>query len=426
MYRGINATFGLFKFVMRLVVFIVCFLLIIGGVYSQSIEEKITSVEQEKAKLQKQMALLDQQLIDLTHKSLIADLHQVGLPSENYIEHSAMILEYDEAHEQAKWVAHIISPKIKSGLAYRTNDFREDPKVKTGTAVQEDYFLTDTLQNGKVKYDGFGFDRGHLAPSADFRWSKVALSESYFYSNMSPQLADFNRKKWAELENHLRQYVLANEVPLMVVTMPLLNKELPTVQRAVNKLSIPEQYAKAVYDPVNKRGIAFLMENKRLDYPLESYAVSIDEVEEVSGLNVFKNLSESIESKIEKEAWFDDLQNGDREPIYALDLPKGSFNTIQATYKVGQKATVCGHVVASRYSKKGHLWLNMDKHFPNQVFSVFIKKEDLANFDFDIKERYTNQSICVSGKVEKFSDTPSITLSKPNNVEIYSIDSEEE
>jgi endonuclease G len=49
-----------------------------------------------------------------------------------------------------------------------------------------------------------GWDRGYLAPSADFRWSEKALSESYFYSNMSPQLDDFNREGWAELEGLLR------------------------------------------------------------------------------------------------------------------------------------------------------------------------------------------------------------------------------
>ena len=111
-----------------------------------------------------------------------------------------MSLVYSEEHEQAKWVAHIISPDIITGNVSRTNDFRPDPHVSTGSTVEEDYFLKYLQPDSSYKYDGYGFDRGHLAPSADFRWSTTALSESYFYSNMSPQRPEFNRGTWAELE----------------------------------------------------------------------------------------------------------------------------------------------------------------------------------------------------------------------------------
>ena len=87
--------------------------------------------------------------------------------------------------------------------------------------------------------------------------------------------------------------------------------------------------------------------------------------------------------------------------------------------KIGQEVNVCGNVVASRYSKKGHLWLNLDRQFPNQVFSIFIRKESLVNFDYDLKKRYTNKSVCVRGKVENFSDTPSITLDDQKNIVLF-------
>ena len=122
-------------------------------------------------------------------------------PGEDLIEHSALFLVYDEQHEQSKWVAHKISQNISEGSVGRTNDFREDTLIKTGSASEKDYFTKSLNEQGKYSYNGYGFDRGHLAPSADFRWSKTALSESYFYSNMSPQLPEFNRKGWAKLEN---------------------------------------------------------------------------------------------------------------------------------------------------------------------------------------------------------------------------------
>lgn len=403
------------KLLPSLFVLVLSFQMAIG----QSISESIVTLESKVAKLQGQLAKLDSELIDWKQKQIVEKLKGLGLPSSTYIEHQSMILEYSETHEQAKWVAHMILPEIENGLAYRSNDFRVDPKVLSGTAIQEDYFLTDTLASGEVDYDGFGFDRGHLAPSADFRWSEKALSESYFYSNMSPQRPEFNRNKWAELENYLRRYVIVNEVPLFVVTSPVLKEGLPKIKRSVNGVSIPEKYAKAVYDPINNRAVAFLMENKLLEYPLESYAVSVDEIEEVTGLDLFASLPEEIEANLNKEDWFDNLEGGDKEPIDVMSLPRNHFNTIQAQMKIGQEVNVCGNVVASRYSKKGHLWLNLDRQFPNQVFSIFIRKESLVNFDYDLKKRYTNKSVCVRGKVENFSDTPSITLDDQKNIALF-------
>ncbi len=411
---------------MSLVVFVGCFLLALSGSYGQSIEDKINSVEQEKAQLEKQIALHDQQLVNLTHKSLIADLHKIGLPSSNYIEHSAMILEYDEAHEQAKWVSHIIHPKIETGKEERTDDFRVDPKVTTGTTVQEDYFLSDTMANGKITYDGYGYDRGHLAPCNDFRWSKIATSESFYYSNMSPQHEDFNQGMWLELENQLRKYVLLYKVPLVVVTMPILRDDLPKVKRSLNGVSVPEKFAKAIYDPVNKRGIGFVMENKKLEGPLETYAVSIDDVEEISGLEIFRNVSEDIEARLEKRSWIENLRNGDLEPIHYSDLPKGKFNSAQATYHMGEKVTICGHVVASRFTRKGNLMISFDKKSKNKIFQVFLRKDNLINFDTDIKEKYVNRATCVTGKIEDLYGTPTIFLRNQKNIELFSPNSEEE
>lgn len=387
--------------------------------FSQSPGLEIESKEAQISEAQKVLDRLKAELVDLKLSKNLIDLKEIGLPSDSFITHSAMILEYNEAHEQAAWVAHVINPEIVEGSVARTNDFRPDPKVASGTAIQHDYFLTDTLENGDVEYDGFGFDRGHLAPSADFRWSFKALSESYFYSNMSPQLPDFNREKWAELESHLRNYVTANKRSLYVVTLPILNEELKKIERGVNKVSIPEYFAKVVYDPALKQGIGFIMKHEYLEQPLDIYAVSIDSVEAVSGLNFFKSISENIEQKFDKSIWFDNLKKGDVDPILATSLPPNHFNTIQARSRKGKKTIVCGKVVANRYSRKGHLWLNLDRKFPNQIFSIFIRKENLPNFPYDLKQFTINQEMCFEGKVESFSDSPSISLKNESQLWLF-------
>lgn len=384
---------------------------------AQDLDQQIDAVNQELQALETRKAELKAGLEDLKLARLRRDLQTIGLPSDNYILHSAMALEYAEAHEQARWVAHIILPDVIEGNVGRTNDFRPDPKVTTGTAVEEDYFLKYLQPDSTYEYDGFGYDRGHLAPSADFRWSERALSESYYYSNMSPQLADFNREGWAALEALLRDYIYRfPETQLYVVTGGILHDELPVIERGVNQVSIPEQYFKVALDLDRQRAIGFIMPNRKLTYPLETFALTVDEVEALTGLDFFQGLPDeleaSLESTLDKAAWLPALAQGDAEPLYPPSLAPGYFNTVQARQYMGrgEEINVCGAVVSTRYSRSGNLWINVDKQFPNQIFSAFIRKKDLVNFSFDPEKELANKQVCFHGKVEDFNGTPTMNL----------------
>lgn len=397
------------------------FLLLIAplSMRAQDLEHQIEGVELEIRQIQEQEQRLRARLEGLKLSMIQRDLLKIGLPTQDYVMHQAMALSYSEAHEQAAWVAHIILPDIIDGEVTRTNDFREDPLVPSGTAVEADYFLKFSQSDGSFQYDGFGYDRGHLAPSADFRWSETALSESYFYSNMSPQLADFNRGGWADLESTIRGYVFRNpDRQLYVVTGGILEDGLPVIERGVNRVSIPNYFFKVVLDPVAQTGIGFILPNRRLDYPLESYAVSIDEVEKQSGLDFFANLPEEVERTIEREVdkrkWLPEVTAGDVEPIYPPSLTAGYFNSVQAKRYMGSGETinVCGQVVSTRYSRSGNLWLNIDKQFPNQIFSVYIRKADLINFPFEGDKHWINQKVCFIGKVQNMNGTPTMRIEK--------------
>ena len=391
----------------------------------QTIEEGIQVKFEERKRIKLQLDAIDLEIQNLRLEKCIKDLKSIGLPSADYVEHSAMILSYSEEHEQAAWVSHMILPQIVDGKVHRTNDFRIDPKIKTGTAVEEDYFLKFMDENGEYEYDGYGYDRGHLAPSADFRWSKLALSESYYYSNMSPQLPEFNREIWSNLESTLRAYVLSNQVPLYVVTLPILFSNLAKMERSTNSLSIPNQFAKVVLDLTNNRSIAFLMNNEKATDLLPAYAVSVDEVEYLTGFDFFKNLDDkTVEANFDKEVWFPELGLGDKEPIYQPDLPKGHFNSKVAAHKArsGKQVTVCGHVVATRYSRSGNLWLNLDKQFPNQIFSVYIKKDHLHNFSNQIEKHVKNKDFCFTGKVDLLNDVPTMKIEKESKIKPILID----
>lgn len=401
---------------------ILVLLLLSFSVFGQSLADEIKREEQliEELSVAKETTL--KKLEKLKLKKVQQDLIKIGFPKGEHgvqvVQHQAMVLGYDEKHEQARWVMHMVLPEIEQGNTSRTNDFRVDTLVTTGTAVKADYWYS-------------GYDRGHLAPSADFRWSPIALSESYYYSNMSPQLPELNREKWAELENAVRDYVLYHKEPVYVITGPVLHDSLPTMKNEgrENEVSIPEMYYKVVLDATGdeKRGVAFLIPNGNCTYPIMSYATSIDVIERRTGLEFFSLIPEELrekvkESYIEKD-WQVGVNEGNVQPINPTTLPKGKINTVQAQYNIGTKSCVCGTVVSTKYSEKsGAVFLNLDKKFPNQIFSVTIWKDARTNFSYLPEEELKNKKICLTGRIENRRGTPTMNITSEKKIEVMGDD----
>ena len=109
------------------------------------------------------------------------------------IEHTHYTLSYSEQHEQAEWVAYELTASEVNGSYDRTDNFRRDPEVETGSASLADF-------------KGSGYDRGHLAPAGDMSFSLTAMSESFYLSNMTPQETGFNRGIWRQLESQVRDW----------------------------------------------------------------------------------------------------------------------------------------------------------------------------------------------------------------------------
>lgn len=388
--------------------------------FAQSPEVALSTIKQKLEENTAERKDLQNKYNQATYGVINHKLKKHGLPSNNYIEHKAFIFEYSEQHEQAKWVSHIITPDIANLGFARSNDFRIDPLVTSGTTDSIDYFLYDGSKPKKRRYEGYGYDRGHLAASADFRWSEEALSESYFYSNISPQHPEFNRGVWADLESLLREYVIDNNVSLTIVSAPILIETLPKIKQSPNGVSIPHQFIKIAYDATNERSIAFLMPNKKLPNPPSYYAMSVNDLEEITGYNYFPNIDEVVESTYSENDWFKESLDGNTTPIKQNTLPIKHFNTTTAVSQAKSNKTihVCGTVVGTRYSRKGHAWLNLDKKYPNQVFSIFIRKDELTNFPFDPVVEYKDDKLCFEGKVEKWGDTIVMQVEKTERVSI--------
>ncbi|MDD2385757.1 MAG: DNA/RNA non-specific endonuclease [Bacteroidales bacterium] len=207
--------------------------------------------------------------------------------SEEIVCHKAYCLVYSEDHEQAKWVAYVLKLEMLNGDAKRSNKFKEDPKIKTKSANDNDY-------------KGSGYDRGHLAPAGDMSFSEQAMQESFYYSNISPQEPSFNRGIWKKLESEVRSYVeYLNEI--YIVTGPVLTEGLPEIGE--NGVAIPEEYYKAALfvSDTCVEAIAFIMPNKKISSEsVYNYAISVNELEKKTKINFFHNLPFFVERSVEK------------------------------------------------------------------------------------------------------------------------------
>jgi endonuclease G len=88
----------------------------------------------------------------------------------------------------------------------------------------------------------------------------------------------------------------------------------------------------------------------------------------------------------------------------------------------GKNITVVGKVVSSRYSQAGNLWFNLDKQYPNQIFSVMIRKEDLINFSGDPKAAFEGKVIAVTGEVSEIGGSTVMFVNREEAVEIFGIE----
>lgn len=209
------------------------------------------------------------------------------LPSSNgeVIKHTYYTLSYVEEHEQAEWVAYQLTKEEVESEIKRKDEFRVDPSIKTGSATLADYAQS-------------GYDRGHLAPAADMKMTKESMSESFYFSNMSPQVSSFNRGKWKALEEQFRTWAIEKDSIYIITGGVLMNIE-KTIGK--NKVSVPPYFYKiALYN--GKEGItaiAYLFPNKKVDDELENYIVTIDSVEQLTSIDFFPSLPDELENTIE-------------------------------------------------------------------------------------------------------------------------------
>ncbi len=225
------------------------------------------------------------------------------------IQHRYYTLAYNEEHEQAEWVAYILTrEELEQPWQKRPDRFEEDPAVATGSATWYDY-------------RGSGYDRGHLVPAADRAFSRQAIEETFLMSNISPQEHHFNAGIWRELEELARNWAKRNG-KLYVVSGPVLNRR-DKGRIGDNGVTVPAAFYKVLLDlsEPELKGIAFLLPNEISYAPLADYAVSIDSAESYTGIDFFPELmTPELEAELEE----------------AFDLPRWPFSPEKYQRRINQ------------------------------------------------------------------------------------------
>ncbi|MCI6294982.1 MAG: DNA/RNA non-specific endonuclease [Bacteroidales bacterium] len=222
-------------------------------------------------------------------------------------------VEYDKAKLHSRWVAFRFDGNTRARTVSRSDEpFADDP---------------DLPDNLKIGTNGFGYNynRGHLCASSDRLYSRNANTVTFYMSNMSPQLGSFNQAYWITLENLVQKLGRDNTFAdtLYVVKGGTVKdnqiKEWLTRPNG-KKVAVPQYYFMALLKVKNGvySSIAFWMEHKDYGYdfnnqaPLSDIAgdaLSVNELEEKTGINFFPNLTkikqkeESIEAQFTPSNW---------------------------------------------------------------------------------------------------------------------------
>lgn len=231
-------------------------------------------------------------LLLLLPGGLVAQLLELPAVGENdiVIQHEGWSALYSEPHELARWVAYHLTAEELATDRPRTDNYRADPLVGTGSATPEDYAGM-----------GWVYHRGHLAPAEDFQWSADAMSETFYMTNIAPQDPSFNLGVWKRLENSVRSWA-KSERSLYVVTGPILNEPVKH-WLGDNRVAVPARFFKAIVDlsGETKKAIAFLIPNTGSNLPLIAFAMTIDSLELITGLDLFAALGDDLEARLESQ-----------------------------------------------------------------------------------------------------------------------------
>lgn len=266
-----------FNYKLGWIIALIALIPIIYGVYSYC--QQIRSSQKDEPKTNTSLQVL-------SSKELAIPILMTP-QQEQIIRHTGYTVSYNKELKLPNWVSYELTREETKGKEKRNNRFIADPLVKGIIATNADYARS-------------GYDKGHMAPAADMKWSPQAMKESFYFSNMCPQHPQLNRRGWKNLEEKIRDWAIADSA-IIIICGPIITKQPKTIGK--NKVAVPQQYFKVILSPFVRpmRAIGFLFNNRQALEPLSTYAVTVDSIERLTNMDFFASLPDEIENKIEAE-----------------------------------------------------------------------------------------------------------------------------
>lgn len=208
-----------------------------------------------------------------------------SIPSQR-ISHTGFTLSFNPKMHIPNWVAWELTGAETSGASERKNSkFAPDPEAPA-SADTYDYLYS-------------GYDRGHMVPAADMKWSKEAMDACFLMTNICPQAHELNSGAWNSLEQSSRRWAKADSA-LIIIAGPIFNPA-PHEFIGDNRVAVPKRFFKVILAPYANpvRALAFIMPNGYVKGGMQAAQTTVDEVERATGLDFFSALPDSVENAVE-------------------------------------------------------------------------------------------------------------------------------
>jgi len=208
---------------------------------------------------------------------------------------SETITEYQLCREYA--VGYDSDLKTPMWVAYRVSASTLIKKVRRHGSFASDHRLQKKDRIYSSRYTRTGYDRGHMAPAINFRYSKKAEKNAFIMSNIVPQLPRVNRGIWKALEYRIQKTAL-RDGELLVIDGPIYSLPIAKLKGIV---PIPSSFYKIIVRESPLKVAAFIIPNINppKKYNLADYAVSVDNIEAIVGIDFLANTPLQIQNSIE-------------------------------------------------------------------------------------------------------------------------------
>lgn len=215
-----------------------------------------------------------------------------GAPKEDIkLHHTGFVVSYNPLKGTPSWVAWELTSEETTGLISRKDyDFTPDPMLKMRYQVE------------KQEYANCGYDRGHMCPAGDMKWNSSAMNDCHYMTNVCPQAPKLNQVYWERLESACRRWAdLYGSI--YIVCGPVYTKEKNKNIGVNHLIAVPDAFFKVVVmlKEGEEKGIGFFYINDDVHQTMEEAAMSIDEIENITGYDFFHELQDELEETIESQ-----------------------------------------------------------------------------------------------------------------------------